>query len=392
MRIVSIIEATTVNAVAKVALEFLRTAREMAQHSGDPPVVEGSFVTFERTSGHRESPNEFVVATRAAGIEIDVISERRRFDISVIPLLRTVIERRLPELVITHSVKSHFLLWRSELWKKYPWLAFHHGYTTTDRKMRLYNRLDRWSLPKADRILTVCRAFAEELAAITKVPVERILVQHNAIREKPRPDAAAVQALRERLKIAGNERVILSVGRLSKEKAHVDLIAAFKRLRETNPNLDCKLVIVGNGPERQQLESVAREMGKGERVVFAGQVADVQPFYALADVFALSSHSEGSPNALLEAMSARVPVVATAVGGIPEIVSNDESAVLIPPNEPAAMAAAVERVLTNSELAQRLALRAAELISKHYTPEIHVKNSIEIYREVLKGRTENSTV
>ena len=108
--------------------------------------------------------------TQAAGIEIDVIPERRRFDLSVIPALKEIIEQRQPDVVVTNSVKSHFLMWRSRLSKKYQWVAYHHGYTTTDQKMRLYNRFDRWSLPKAHLVLTVCDAFARELNAVAKVP------------------------------------------------------------------------------------------------------------------------------------------------------------------------------------------------------------------------------
>ena len=149
---------------------------------GDFPVIEGSIATFERRSDHTGSPNAFVSAARERGLVVDVIPERRRFDLSLIPALRTIVEERSPDIVLTNSVKSHFLLWRSQLWKKIPWVAFHHGYTTTDRKMRLYNRLDRWSLTHADRVITVCQAFAKELANTAGVPIENISVQHNSIR------------------------------------------------------------------------------------------------------------------------------------------------------------------------------------------------------------------
>src|SRR5437870_6875882 len=248
IKILSIVEATTINAVAKNVLEFHRSAREINQAS-DFPAIEGRLVTFGRRPDDAQSPNEFVTSTHELGFEIDVIPERRRFDLSVLPALRNAVEQHNPNVVITHSVKSHFLLWRSHLSRKFPWIAFHHGYTTTDRKMRLYNRIDRWSLPVADRLVTVCYAFARELARSTGVPLEKISVQHNSIRPQPPATEEDVQALRSKLGIADNERVILSVGRLSKEKAHIDLLAAFKRLRETNPEINCKLIIAGDGPE-----------------------------------------------------------------------------------------------------------------------------------------------
>lgn len=386
MKVVSLIEATTVNAVAKGAIESLLTARQMAEQSESAPIIEGSFITYDRRLDYRDSPNEFVLATQAAGIEIDIIPERRRFDLSVIPSLRSLIEEHQPDLVVTHSVKSHFLMWRSGLRKKFPWLSFHHGYTTTDRKMQIYNRLDRWSMPKADGVLTVCHAFARDLSAVTNIPVEQILVQHNAIRPKPAPPTEVTAALRDQLGITANETVILSIGRLSKEKAHGDLIAALDNLSKQHSNINCQLVIVGEGPGRARLDSIAQSSGQAKRIIFAGSTKDVQPFYALADVFVLPSRSEGSPNVLLEALAAGVPVVATAVGGVPEIVKDEETALLVEANNPAALADAIARVLNERETTQRLIANARKLIATQYQPELHVQNLTRIYESVVQRR------
>jgi len=386
VRIVSVVEATTINAVAKVVLDFYRTAREVARETDDLPTVEGSVITFDRGAGDADPGNEFVRATREAGIEIDVISERRRFDLSVVPALKRIVEERQPDIVITNSVKSHFLLWRSRLWQKYPWVAFHHGYTATDRKMRVYNRLDRWSLPKADRVITVCQAFARELASSTGLPPERFFVQHNAIRLQPEPVATDVRSLRERLHLDEKERIILSIGRLSKEKAQADLISSFNLLCESNPEIKARLVIVGDGPELERLRSAAQASKHGERIIFTGQVSDVQPFYSIADVFVLPSHSEGSPNVLLEAMAANAPVVATAVGGVPEIVQNNESALLVPASDPAALAAAITRVLSDDDLARRLTIRAAELVVKNHSPEQYARSLLRCYANTIAAR------
>jgi glycosyltransferase involved in cell wall biosynthesis len=257
--------------------------------------------------------------------------------------------------------------------------------------MRLYNRLDRWSLPHADRLVTVCRAFAEELASSTGVPIDRISVQHNSIRRQPSVNTADVGALRTRLGIDESERVVLSVGRLSREKAHLDLIEGFKLLREDSPDISLKLIIVGDGPERARLEAAAESFGVRELVTFTGQVGDVQSFFAMADVFALPSHSEGSPNVLLEAMAANVPVVATAVGGVPEMVENNESALLVAPNDPPALAAAIARLLNDRDLAPRLISNAATLVETRFNPNNYTRSLVEIYREVIEGRPSSGT-
>jgi glycosyltransferase involved in cell wall biosynthesis len=352
----------------------------------DAPIVEPCVVTFIRLPDGANSPNEFVSAARELRVEVEIIPERRRFDLSVLPALRSVVERQRPDVVVSHSVKSHFLVWRSRIWRDYPWVAFHHGYTTTDRKMRVYNRLDRWSLPFADRLVTVCQAFAQELARNTGAPLADISVQHNSIRTRPEVSQADALVMRSKLGIASNESLLLSVGRLSKEKAHVDLLGALTRLRESHPQLKCKLVIVGDGPERATLEAVARARGINQDVILTGQERDVQPFYAAADVFVLPSHSEGSPNVLLEAMAANLPIVATAVGGVPEIVEHNESALLIPANDPNAMAAAIARVLDDPQLVQLLTTNASALVTSRYTPAQYVRSLVEIFQRAIDAR------
>lgn len=386
LKILSIVEATSINAVAKNVLEFHRSARELGAPTENFPDVEACLVTFARQQDATQSPTEFVRAARQLELEVEIIPERRRFDLSVLPALRNILERQRPDLVVSHSVKSHFLVWRSHLWRNRPWIAFHHGYTTTDRKMRLYNRLDRWSLPVADRLVTVCHAFARELATNTGVPIAKIAVQHNSIRPRPLVSQSDAQAMRSKLGVAPDESMLVAVGRLSKEKAHVDLLAAFTRLRETNRELKCKLVIVGDGPERGALEAAARPWGINVDVIFTGQENDVQPFYAAADVFVLPSHSEGSPNVLLEAMAANLPIVATDVGGVPEIVENNESAVLVPVNDPNAMAAAIARVLNDQDFARRLTTKSAELVISRYTPAHYVRSLVEIFQEAINAR------
>ena len=117
-------------------------------------------------------------------------------------------------------------------------------------------------------------------------------------------------------------------------------------------------------------------------VVFVGHVSDVAPFYAIADVLALPSHSEGSPNVLLEAMAAGLPIVATSVGGVPEIATNEEDALLVAARDPSAFAVALRRALTEGELARTLKNNAITR-AKDFSPECHARSLIEIYQELL---------
>ncbi len=383
IRLLALLEATTVTGPAKALIDFCRRAPALAEAEPGMPRVETTLLTFQR--GDPSAPNRFVEAAREAGVEIDVIEERFRFDPRVIARLRRVVARRAPDLIETHMIKSHFLVKLSGVARQKPWIAFHHGYTTTDLKMLLYNRLNRLTLPAAPHVLTVCGPFARQLERAGVRP-ERIFVCHNSVALAPRTVEGEVRELKAKLGLAEGDRVIVSIGRLSREKGHVDLVRALGRLAENNPALPFKAVLVGDGPERPRVEAEAASLGLSERLIFAGHAHDVQPFYAIADVMALPSHSEGSPLALLEAMAAGVPVVATAVGGVPEVVSDGETALLVRAQDPGAFADALGRVLNDAALARSLAERAGARVASDFSPEARARTLVEYYSGLVQPR------
>ena len=289
--------------------------------------------------------------------------------------------RRKPDIVQTHMIKSHFLTKLSGIGRKYPWVAYHHGYTTTDLKMRGYNQLNRWSLPSAARVITVCGPFAEDLSQ-AGVPRDRIIVCHNSVTAPPVISEDSKRALKERLHIVDGEQVVLAVGRLSREKGHRDLLDAISVLRELNSQLKFKLVIVGDGPERERLERAVHQKGLAAFVLFIGHVEDISPYYAIADALALPSHSEGSPNVLLEAMAAGLPVIATAVGGVPEIAINEQNALLVASGDSDSFARALNRVLTDTELAQKLGRAAAMRVAEKFSSAAYVRSLLRVYQSL----------
>lgn len=379
IRVVAIIEAHTVTGPAKNLLQFCRRAK--VAEDGQPAVGVSVATFFRSDDADRtaEHSNQFIEATRAAGIELDLIHERFAFDPGVISQLGAVLRRRSPDIVQTHGVKSHFLMRFSGLQRRYPWIAFHHGYTNEDLKMRLYNRLNRWSLPAADRVVTVCRPFADSLAR-AGVAEERIRVLPNSIAGIPRVSDEDISELRQKLGIRQGERVILSIGRFSREKAPVDLIEAAVHLTRAHPDLAFRLVLVGDGPERQAVEQAASRLAG--RVVCAGHQTNVRPYYAVADIFVLPSHSEGSPNVILEAMAASVPIVATAVGGVPEMLEDEQSALLVPAEAPEAFARAMARLLANENLAATLARNASAAVAERFSPDAYRRALLGVYAEL----------
>lgn len=366
IRVLAVVEAATVTGPAKNLIDFHRTVQPWG-------IVDLTLATFVRSS----VDSGFTEAALQANIPLVRVAERGPFDPAVIGRLRSAIRNTRAQIVQTHAVKSHFLIYLSGIWKSLPWVAFHHGYTATDVKMTLYNQLDRLSLRAPARLVTVSRAFERRLVARGANPA-RITVLHNAVDPAwaARVQSVDRDSVRRQSGLQPGEPALVAIGRMSREKGHIDLISAFRLLRERVPNL--RLVLVGDGPERDRLERAA-----GEGVLFCGQVRDVAPYYAIADVIVLPSYTEGSSNVLLEAMAAGVPVVATEAGGTPEIAVSGENALLAPPGDPQALAAAIWEVLHDTGLRAKLVANARTTITQRHLPEARARALANLYQTLI---------
>lgn len=377
-RLVAVIEAASVTGPAKNLIGFCRW---LQGPDGVRAGVRASIVTFERTGGEPRR-NGLVEAASAAGVDIHLVRERFRFDPGVAWRLCRVVGELRPDIIETHNNKSHLLVKvMPRLRANRLWFAYHHGYIYPDLKQRIYNHVDGFTLRGADRVLTVCEAFRPTLQGLG-VAEERIRILHNsAVPLRPVFDAES-RALRERLRIGTTDSVILSIGRLSREKGHRELCRALGNLRSSHAGW--KLILVGEGPERKSLQELAGSLGIEERVIFAGYHPQVAAFYAIADVVVLPSLSEGSSNVLLEAMMAGLPIVATRVGGNPEIVIDEATGLLVSPGDPGALANALDRLLNDRSLAVRLGEAARSRVSAEFSPERYRERLLSFYEQALQ--------
>jgi glycosyltransferase involved in cell wall biosynthesis len=376
MRLVSIVEATTISGPVKPLLMFSRLAR--AGVAGFEPITH-SLLTTQR-AGHKGKPlaNAMLIAAQAQGLGVDVVPERFRFDPRVLARMAHFIRARAPDIVETHDFKSHFLLntLRSVgAVGALHWVAFHHGYTRMSARVRAYQQLDRVSLRHAEQVITLCRPFVEQLVA-RGVRRDRIEVISNAVAPRAPPTGATLSELRRSLDLAPGERIIVSVGRLSREKGHADLIEALRLLLAEGRYRDCRLLLVGDGGERDTLRS--RASGLGDRIIFAGHQPDPWPYFWLADLFVLPSHTEGSPLVLFEAMAAALPIVATAVGGIPEVAEDGRTAILVPPMQVRRLADAIAGVLAHPQQSRAMGAAAQRALSA-FSPESYAQRLLKLY-------------
>jgi glycosyltransferase involved in cell wall biosynthesis len=228
-----------------------------------------------------------------------------------------------------------------------------HGFTGGDIKNRLYERLQRRALRGFSAVVAVSRPLVDGLAR-AGIPRDRIHLVPNAYRSKS--DILSRGAARAELGLPDEPGAFLIgwVGRLSQEKGPDLLLEALARMRSRGPHA----VFIGDSPDRAALESRAAVLGLADRIHWLGTVPRVARCYAAFDCFALSSRTEGTPIVLLEAMAAGVPIVAAAVGGVPDVVFREE-ALLVTPEEPNAVALALDQAASDPAAAAGRAARAA---------------------------------
>ncbi len=197
------------------------------------------------------------------------------------------------------------------------------------------------------------------------------------------PPGAAARAA---LGLDPRRPVVGTVGRLEERKGHEQLLLAVRTLAAGRNGQRPQGLIVGDGPLREALAARSRALGVGDDVRFTGTVSDVRPLLAAMDVFVLPSWAEGMSNALMEAMAAARPVVATAVGGNGEVVADGRTGVLIPAGDPAAIAAAVGGLLAEPERAARLGSAARAFVSDRFGVRARVAELERLYEERLALR------
>jgi glycosyltransferase involved in cell wall biosynthesis len=227
-----------------------------------------------------------------------------------------------------------------------------------------------------DRYLAVSGEIAAELVERLGWPEKKVEVVYNAV-DVERAAVPAPPGLRAQLGGSETRPLVLTPARLDAQKGHGVLLEAIVEVPEA------LFVLAGNGPERGALEARAAELGVAERVCFLGRREDVPQLLAACDVFALPSLYEGSSLAVLEAMAAGTPIVSSAIGGTEELIEDGRSGLLVAPGDAPALAAALRRMLADSELREGMAARARERVEAGLRREQNAERVAAVYRELL---------
>jgi glycosyltransferase involved in cell wall biosynthesis len=332
---------------------------------------------------------------RALGVSVTVLDEQRNGSIQLLAALTGFLRDHPVDVVHTHKPKDNVLGAAAARLANVPCLVRTvHGRSEPMRgwaraRYRLYDALDtsvlRWS---ADRIIAVSGCVS---ATLERRGCRRPSIVHlpNGIDlTKVRP-ARGRDEMRRELGIGPEAPVVGTVGRLSPVKGHIHLLKAARRILDTNRA--ARFVIVGDGPLRRELTAAAAQLGIDHACAFVGARTDVYDLMAAMDVFVLPSLDEGIPMALLEAMALGRPVVATAVGGVPEVLRHRLTGLLVESADERAMAQACLELVCDAAGAAMLGARARDLVERRFSHETNGQALIDVYRSVVAGSSRAAT-
>jgi glycosyltransferase involved in cell wall biosynthesis len=337
--------------------------------------VELVVITFHR-AGRPRAP--YLDYLERAGVPYEVIQESGRLDVRLLPRLRRVLARWAPHIVQTHGYRPTALVYAlRRAGATWPWIAFFHGATSENVKTRFYHWLDRRMLVRADKVVVMSRRHVAGFSHLG----EKVRVVYNAAIPLPAEEAPRVPPTLAAVLAGEIPRPLVGVvGRLSPEKGVDVFLAACRALVQRGVAFSA--VVAGDGPQRRQLETQRDALGLRESVHFVGTVSALEPLYSHLDLLVIPSRSEGLPNVLLEALRADVPVVATRVGAIPEVLDSPLAGALVPPGAPDAMADAIERSLTVEKDGDASAARRA--IAERFSLPRRLAAHLELYADVLE--------
>ena len=318
-----------------------------------------------------------VTSLRHADVPTACVRAPRRGYIEEIRQIGSAVRYQRADILHCHGYRADVLGLAAARLSKVPIVSTAHGFTGGNAKNRFYERLDTLSLRRAQAVITVSRALEKQLLG-SGVPRSRLWHIPNAcpaVETKSREEARAV------LGVTSTATVVGWIGRLSAEKGADVFLRAMKCL--VPPGVQA--IMIGDGPERAPTMQLASDLGLGSSLCFVGSVPNASTLMKAFDVVVISSHTEGLPLVLLEAMGAGVPVVATAVGEIPKVLDRGRLGILAPPGEPERLADAVREVLRDPSGAADRVARAQQHVDHHYAVDSWVDQILEVYQAALRS-------
>jgi len=306
--------------------------------------------------------------------------------------LRKFADEEGAEILHAHQYTPFFQAMLSRgLWGTRPVVFTEHGRHFPDCPSRKRSVVNRLMLRNCDRLIGCGGAVRQALIDNEGLPESRVEVIYNGVdlASLGKPALGARERIRSEFQFAATDFVAVLVARLHELKDHQTALRAIDAARKQIPGL--RLLLAGEGDERATIEKTIRERGLEECVTLAGTRKDIADLLAASDVFLMSSISEGIPLTVIEAMAARRPVVATAVGGLPELVEHGVTGFLAPSGDDASLACSLIELYRRPELRRQMADVAAKRAKEKFSLDGMLDAYRDVYRDVL-GRRERRSV
>lgn len=336
-----------------------------------------------RAAGHRAMliahPDGDLRRRAAEGLELLPLAPRNEMDLSAAWRLSRAIKRLRPDVVHAHDphavAMSALALSMSTQPRRAPLVAARR----VDFRLK-GNALSRWKYDQVDRFICASEAIRQILLADGVAP-SRVVTVHEGI-DLERVAAAPVAPLHEELWLPHGSPIVGNVAALVAHKGHRHLIAAAALVLQHLP--DARFVIAGDGELRGPIEHQIKALGLEKHIFLTGFRPDVLSLHKAFDIFVMSSVMEGLGTSLLDAMAAGKPVVATTAGGMPEVVKDGETGILVPPRDDRALANAIIRLLTDDTLRQRMGAAGLAHVHTRFSAERMVAETLAVYADLPK--------
>jgi glycosyltransferase involved in cell wall biosynthesis len=393
-------------------LEFsepIRVLRVIARLNTGGPALHVSYLT----SGLRERGYETTLVAGSLargegsmayvaeerGIEIETLPDLHReisplHDLRAAHRLATVMRRVRPHILHTHTAKAGAVGRTAALMARgaRPPIVVHtfHGHVLRGyfgpMRSRFFRAVERELASVSTALVAVSPEVRDDLVALGVAPTEKFTVIRLGVELTRRVDVSPERraGARRMMGIPPDRFTVGWIGRMTAVKRTDDILLAFRQLRERG--IDACLCLVGDGPDRVEIEVAAHRLGVMRDCVFLGYQVDVAPFYAAFDALVLPSANEGTPVSAIEALAAGKPVVATRVGGTPDVVRDGIDGFLVAPGDISALSTRLGELATNPELARTMGTAGRSRVLARYSVQRLIDDTDALYRRLLAER------